>query len=274
VPVLERREASAHDFGVAMTPDAIDPESRASISQSDSVVWLTLTRPAKANAVDMAMVKELHRLLDDAEARDSARTLILSGEGRNFCGGADLAELAAGGADHLRIFLESFQAITHRLERSHLLTVAAVHGAARAGGLELALACDMVVAARSATFGDGHLANGLLPGGGSSARLPRCIGWNRAKWMILSAAAIGAELARDWGLVMEVFEEGSLREGALRLARSLAGTDPGTIRRAKALLATAGNQSLDANMKAEITTLEAHCHTEAMRSGIEAFLRK
>jgi enoyl-CoA hydratase/carnithine racemase len=257
-----------------MTSDAIDPGSRAGISQSESVVWLTLNRPAKANAIDMSMVKELHRLLDDAEARDSARVLIMTGAGRNFCGGADLAELAAGGADHLRIFLESFQAITHRLERSHLLTVAAVHGAARAGGLELVLACDVVVAARSATFGDGHLANGLLPGGGSSARLPRCIGWNRAKWMILSAAAIGAERACDWGLVLEVFEDARLHEGALRVAHSFAPIDTSTLRRAKVLLATAGNQSLDASMRAEITALEAHCHTEAMRSGIEAFLRK
>jgi enoyl-CoA hydratase/carnithine racemase len=257
-----------------MTTDAIDPGSRAAISQTESVAWLTLTRPAKANAVDMAMVKELHRLLDVAEARDSARVLIITGAGRNFCGGADLAELAAGGADRLRGFLEAFQAITHRLERSHLLTVAAVHGAARAGGLELALACDMVVAARSATFGDGHLANGLLPGGGSSVRLPRCIGWNRAKWMILTAAAIGAELARDWGLVLEVFEDADLHEGALRVAHSFPCTDAGTIRRAKALLAMAGNQSLDGNMRAEITTLEAHYHTEAMRSGVEAFLRR
>jgi len=257
-----------------MTPDAIDPESRAHISQSESVVWLTLARPTKANAVDTAMVKELHRLLDDVESRKSARALIMTGAGRNFCGGADLAELAAGGADHLRIFLESFQAVTHRLERSHLLTVAAVHGAARAGGLELALACDVIVAARSATFGDGHLANGLLPGGGSSVRLPRCIGWNRAKWMILSAAAIGAELARDWGLVLEVFEDAGLHDGALRVAHSFARMDSSAIRRAKGLLATAGNQSLEAHMRAEITALEAHCHTEAMRSGIESFLRK
>lgn len=254
-----------------MTPDVIAPEGRAGISQSESVVWLTLNRPAKANAVDMSMVKELHRLLDDAESRDSARVLIMTGAGRNFCGGADLAELATGGADHLRVFLETFQAITNRLERSHLLTIAAVHGAARAGGLELALACDVVVAARSATFGDGHLANGLLPGGGSSARLPRCIGWNRAKWMILSAAAIGAEQARDWGLVLEVFEDAKLHEDALRVAGSFARIDPGTLRRAKVLLATAGNQSMDANMRAEITTLEAHSHTAAMRSGIEGF---
>lgn len=257
-----------------MTPDTIEPESRAGISQSGSVIWLTLSRPAKANAVDMAMAKDLHRLLDEAEARDSARVLVLVGAGRNFCGGADLAELAAGGADHLRSFLETFQAITHRLERSHLVTVAAVHGAARAGGLELALACDLIVATKSATFGDGHLANGLLPGGGSSARLPRAIGWNRARWMILSAAVIGAELARDWGLVLEVFEDAGLKEGALRVAHSFDRTDAGAIRRAKILLATAGNQSLDANMRAEITALEAHCHTRAMRSGIESFLRK
>lgn len=92
--------------------------------------------------------------------------------------------------------------------------------------------------------------------------------------MILSAAAIGAELARDWGLVLEVVEDVQLHEGALRVAGSFARIDIGTLYRAKALLATAGNHSLDANMRAEITALEAHCHTEAMRSGIEGFLRK
>jgi enoyl-CoA hydratase/carnithine racemase len=257
-----------------MSIDAAGAESRASFSQEGSTVWLTMTRPEKANALDRKMVERLHLLLDQAEASPSARALVIGGSGKNFCAGADLAQLRDGGAEGLRQFLGLFQEFTLRLEQSHLLTVAAVHGAARAGGLELALACDMVVACRSATFGDAHLANGILPGGGATARLPRCIGWNRAKWMILSAEPIAAEVAREWGLVLEVVNDADLRGAASRLAESYVRADPVVIRRVKGLLGMTREQGLQASLAAEVTTLEAHYHSHTMRQGLEKLLQR
>ena len=202
--------------------------------QTGSTIWVTLSRPEKANALDIATLDLLLATLEMVEHAPDARTLVFSGAGRHFCAGADLAAL-------------------------------------RAGGLELALACDVVLAAKSATFGDAHLANGLLPGGGSTARLPRTIGWQRAKWLILSAATIDAFTARDWGMVFDVVEDGELEAAALRLAQCLTHGDGVATQRAKRLLAMTGEQSMSASLEAEITTLEAHYHSSAFQSGIDRF---
>ncbi|MER8479284.1 enoyl-CoA hydratase/isomerase family protein [Mesorhizobium sp. M1163] len=255
------------------SPDVAIPRSLSEIAELvGSTVWVTLSRPEKANALDVATLEALLTTLDAAERTPEARVLVLSGAGRNFCAGADLMALRAGGPEGIRHLLELIKDFTTRLERSRLTVVAAVHGAARAGGLELTLACDVVLAARSATFGDAHLANGLLPGGGSTARLPRTVGWQRAKWLILSAASIDAVTACDWGLVFEVVEDGDLNSAVRRLADRLTHIDSATVQRAKRLLSMVGEQPLSASLEAEITTLEAHCHSTAFRHGIDRFL--
>lgn len=249
-------------------------DCRASVELAGPIAWLTLTRADKANALDRRMIDRLLTLLDEIETSPQAKALIIRGDGRNFCAGADLDEFLAGGADRLRPFLERLCELTNRLEHSHLVTIAAVHGAVRAGGLELALACDAVVAARSATFGDAHLAHNLLPGGGSSVRLPRCVGWNRAKWLILSAEAIDARTARDWGLALEVLEDADLEAGAERCANALTRASPATVRRAKRQLAMVSEQPHSAALESEIASLEAHYHSESLQSGVRDFLSR
>jgi enoyl-CoA hydratase/carnithine racemase len=101
------------------------------------IVWVTLSRPEKANALDRRTVEQLLHILTEAEHDKSVRAMIFTGSGRHFCAGADLAEMLTGGPDDMRSFLNLLREFLNRLERSHLATVAAVHGAARAGGLEL-----------------------------------------------------------------------------------------------------------------------------------------
>jgi len=270
---LIRKQVLAHRDSKRLIDDGREPsDDRAHIEPNGPFVWLTLTRPDKANALDLQMIERLLVLLNEAETREETRVLIITGAGRNFCAGADLDELLSGGADKLRKMLERLRNFTTLLEQSRLITIAAVHGAVRAGGLELALACDVVMAEKSASFGDAHIARNLLPGGGSSVRLPRCIGWNRAKWMILSAASISADIARDWGLVLDVTEDGMLRERAQQTALSLMQGDPVTIKRAKMLMMMIGEQSFSAALEAEITTLQAHYHSDALKDGVGKFL--
>jgi enoyl-CoA hydratase/carnithine racemase len=217
-------------------------------------------------------VEELLKLLTEAERDQSVRALIIAGSGNHFCAGADLSELLAGGANGVRRLLGLLRELLSRLERSHLIIVAAVQGAVRAGGLELVLACDVVIASRNCTFGDAHVANGLLPGGGSTARLPRAIGWQRAKWLILSGRAIDACTARDWGLAFDVVDEAQLGSAAKKIGESLMRGDAEVLKRAKQLLAMVSEQPLSASLEAEITTLEAHYHSTAFQSGITRFL--
>ena len=244
------------------------------MKQMGAIVWVMLSRPEKANALDRKTVEQLIDALTQAEADPVARVLIIKGAGRNFCAGADLSELLSGGSAGVRSLLERLRTLFSRLERSRLITLAAVHGAARAGGLELALACDVVLAARSATFADAHVLNGLLPGGGSTARLPRTVGWQRAKWLILSGAAIDAEVARQWGLALEVVADSDLEAAAVRVAESMLSADAEVTGKAKRLLSMVSEQPLSASLDAEIATLESHYHSAAFQSGIARFLQR
>jgi len=238
------------------------------------IVWITFSRPQKANALNSQVLSLLIEAIDLAEKEGVAEAAIVSGEGANFCAGADLTELLSGGSEGVRNLLSLFREAAFRLERSHLVVLAAVHGAARAGGLEIALACDVIVAGRSASLGDAHLSKGLLPGGGSTVRLPRAIGWQRARWMILSAEAIDAQQAMEWGLVHKVVDDADLLPAAAEMASGFFRGDPQTKKRAKHLLATVGEQPMSAALEEEIVTLEAHWHSEEFQKGVGSFLSR
>jgi enoyl-CoA hydratase/carnithine racemase len=242
------------------------------LDRAGELLWVTLSRPEKANALSLSLVEALISTLDMAEADAGLRAIVIRGAGANFCGGADLAELLRGGPRGIRPLMERLRTLLLRLEHSRLAVIAAVHGAARAGGLELVLACDAVVASESATFGDAHLANALLPAGGETARLPRAIGWQRAKWMILSAAPISAATALDWGLLAEVSIDTQLASTAERIALGLVRAEADTFARAKQLLAEAPRLGFDALLEAEISALETHADTPAFQRGLAAFL--
>jgi enoyl-CoA hydratase/carnithine racemase len=132
----------------------------------------------------------------------------------------------------------------------------------------------VILAARSCSFGDAHALIGLIPGAGSTARLPRAIGWQRAKWMILSGAPIGADTALDWGLVIDVVDDADLANRAQRFADSFLQIHAEVIYRAKGLLAMVSEQPLSASLEAEITALQAHYHSAVFQGGIARFLQR
>lgn len=203
----------------------------------DAVLVLALNRPERANAYTRDVLGALNDALDRLE--DSAtRALILTGTGeRAFCAGADLAELAT------HRFADAFsltsRAIFDRIASLPILTVAAVNGAARGGGVELALACDIRVCAPRATFAFPELDHGLIPAAGGSRRLPALIGAGRARHMILSAEAIDASRALSWGLVTHCGED--YLDYALRLATAAAARDRDAVRSAKRVLDPTGS---------------------------------
>jgi len=256
------------------TAGSRDDDSRPLRVERDGAlaVW-TLVRPAQANALNLDLIAALGAALDEAETDASVRGVVLLGAGRNFCAGADLSALIDG-AETIRPIMEALRTLFRRFERSRLAIVAGVHGAARAGGLELALACDAVVATRSATFGDAHLANGLLPAGGSTARLPRTIGWQRAKWLVLSASTISSETAAQWGLVVELCNSDHLGATTKRVARALVAADAATFGEAKSLFGTLADRSFEEALEAEIATLERHARSEGFRAGIARFFAR
>jgi enoyl-CoA hydratase/carnithine racemase len=210
--------------------------------------------------------------MEAAEADCEVRAVIFSGGGRNFCAGADLAELLDGGRGAVRRVMNGFRAVCLKFETSPLPVVGMVHGAARAGGLEFLLCCDAVVASEDATIGDGHALRDLLPGGGGSVRLPRTIGHQRAKWLMLSGRSLTAAQALDWGILNAVAPSADLRQAAIDLARQISVAHRDTIGRAKALLTASHELPFEAALENEIVTLEAHYGTAAVQAGLKRFL--
>jgi enoyl-CoA hydratase len=251
-----------------MEPAEID-EPVVLTEQRGFVLWVTLSRPRAANALSSKLMQSLHRVLLEAEQNPDLKVLIFRGAGQNFCGGADLRELLSDGVAHVRTMMNLLN-----LERSPLVTIAAVHGAARAGGLELCLACDVVIASENATFGDAHLANALLPAGGATVRLPRTVGWARAKWLILSAEPIAARMAQSWGLVLSIVADQNLAAEAERLAALFGKMERAVLHRAKLLLASTFEQPMSAQLEREIDALVSHSTTEAFQNGVRNFLAK
>jgi enoyl-CoA hydratase/carnithine racemase len=235
---------------------------------------LTLNRPDRRNALDPALVAGLTRALDAAESDPAVGALVLTGAGTAFCAGADLAHLdELARADRAPTgFIADISGLVRRFETSPLGIVAAVNGAAVAGGLELALGCDVVVAAESARIGDGHVRNGLLPGGGSSVRLPRKVGVSWARWLLLSGELVPARVLLPTGWLRQVVPDEALLAAAIAAAASLAERAGPPQARLKALLVELDELSPSAGLEHEVRTFDAHWHDYDVIGGVRAFL--
>ena len=200
-----------------------------------AVARITLNRPDVRNAIDQAMVTELHAVLDELETQDHVGALIVTGAGdRAFAAGADIQELKERGqADALR---RINAALFRRLEEQAIPSIAAVRGYALGGGCELAMACCLRIAGRSARFGQPEVGLGILPGAGALQRLPRLVGLGRARELIYTGRIIDAEEAERIGLVNRVVEEDEVDSAALELASEIARQGRLAVRMAKLAL--------------------------------------
>jgi enoyl-CoA hydratase len=195
----------------------------------DGVRVLTLNRPHRLNALDGDLVgRLLAELARAAEQHPSVRVIVLRGAGTSFCPGADLKWLSGGIlADRVRHarFQDSLGQLCHRLMTAPQAVVTAVHGYALAGGLEIAMAGDMIVTAADARLGDQHINRGILPGAGGSQRLPRKVGPSRALYYLLTGRQMTGSEAFAAGLAAVCVPAESLDSAALELAAELAGKD-------------------------------------------------
>ncbi|MGW6460003.1 enoyl-CoA hydratase/isomerase family protein [Streptomyces sp. NPDC055078] len=246
------------------------------VERRDGALWLTLNRPAKLNSLSPDVVAALGSALDGLTEQD--RCVVIGGRGRAFCAGGDLEAVSGltGGADPVAIsaFHQSISALLRRVELLPVPVVCAVAGFAVAGGLEIASACDIVVAAESASFGDGHAVYGLLPGGGGSVRLPRKIGVNRAKFLALTGRRVPASTMADWGLVSLVVPDSELRSAVDALVADLTARSREGLGRFKRMLDDSVDQPLDTALAAEQTMATLHTYSKDYAEGLAAFREK
>jgi len=191
--------------------------------RAGAVGTITLNRPAELNPLDDRMVAELHRCLDQIEADPQVEIVVLRGAGRAFSAGGDLKKALTlhTDSDWMAAIGANLRRLLERFERSELLVLAVIDGLCVAGGIELMLACDFVLASERARFSDGHLNFSLLPGAGGTQRLPRTVGVLRAKDVLLTARMFDAREAADMQLVSRCVPTEELEAQLQQLLSSL-----------------------------------------------------
>jgi enoyl-CoA hydratase len=200
------------------------------------VAHLELNRPEVRNAINVEMISALHMILDDWARRDEVRVVVLSGAGgKAFAGGADIAELRE--RTHKEAFYGVNQSLFQKLEDFPRPTIAALDGYALGGGLELALACDLRVASKTAKVGLPEVTLGIYPGAGGTWRLPKVVGLGRAKDLVFTGRIVEAAEAAQWGLFERFVETDALAE-AFKLAEAIAKNAPLALQVAKVSLNT------------------------------------
>ena len=252
--------------------------SSISISLEAGVQTITLNRPEKLNAFTPEMHKELRAALEQALDEREIRAVLLTGAGRGFCSGQDLSQrrVEPGAAPiDLSVSLGSYyNPLVRRLRELPKPIVCAVNGVAAGAGANIALACDIVVAARSATFVQSFARLGLVPDSGGTYFLPRLAGTARAMGLALLAEPLSAEEAARWGLIWKVFDDAQLMSEATAIARKLAaGPTKGYGLVKRAIYASAHN-SLDAQLDLERDLQREAGFSEDYRKGVAEFLSK
>lgn len=243
------------------------------VDVSESIATLTVDRPAVKNALDLQTVAEFHAALDGLALDAEVGVLIITGAGEtSFVSGADINDIRARTRDDGLAAINS--SLFAKIDRFPKPVIAAINGYALGGGCELALACDIRVAADSAKFGQPELGLGIIPGAGATQRLPRIVGLGWAKHLVLSGDIIDAKQALEVGLVTAVMPAAQLQVRARELAKKILRQGPLAARLAKLTLNASARVDLDSGLLIE-TLAQALCYaSDDKLEGTTAFLEK
>ena len=239
----------------------------------DAVVLIRLDRPQALNALNDQLMNELTAALDEAEADDGVRAVVITGSERAFAAGADIKEMQA--KDYAQAFREDF--ITRnweRVDRCRKPVIAAVAGYALGGGCELAMMCDFIIAADTARFGQPEITLGISPGAGGTQRLTRFVGKSKAMEMILTGRMIDAEEAERCGLVSRVVPADTLIEEAMKAAAKIAGLSPLATMLAKEMVNAAYETPLSQGVRLERRLFQSMFAFADQKEGMAAFVEK
>ncbi len=248
---------------------------RVRVETRGGIAWLTISRPEKLNALDRHTMQEIDEAVRSAGEDPAVGVVIVTGMGEKaFVAGADIAELAAQSPVEGAAYARRGQDVLMRLERLGKPSIAAVNGYALGGGLELALACSVRLAAETARMGQPEVALGILPGYGGTQRLSRLVGPGRALELILTGEPIDAREAHRIGLVNRVVPAAELPAAAEAMARTLLSRGPLALRYALQAVHEGLQMTLSEGLAMEAALFGLTCATEDMREGTRAFVEK
>jgi 2-(1,2-epoxy-1,2-dihydrophenyl)acetyl-CoA isomerase len=244
------------------------------LEQREGIARITLNRPDRLNSFTRQMHAELAQALDAAA---DARVIILTGAGRGFCAGQDLNDRAVAPGEVVDLgetVEQSWNPLVRRLATMPQPVIARVNGVAAGAGANIALACDLVVAARSAKFIQSFSALGLIPDSGGSWHLPRLVGQARALGLALTGEPLPAEEAAGWGLIWKCVEDDQLDTQVDALAAKLAALPPLGLAAIKRIIRTTGERTLDQELDLQRDEMRRLGFTADYREGVAAFLEK
>jgi enoyl-CoA hydratase len=245
------------------------------LERRDAVAVLTLNRPEALNALSPEMLDDLERVLREVDADPTLRAVVLTGAGEKaFCAGADIGHMRTATALEARAFAERGHRVADLIEGLGTPVVAAVNGFALGGGCEIALACDIRVAADTARFGQPEVTLGVIPGWGGTQRLARATSIGFAKELILTGRLVSSEEALRAGLVTHVHPKADLLDAAVQLAATIASRPGWAVASAKRLCNLALGGDAPAPFAREIDGFALAFTTPDQREGMDAFFEK
>lgn len=242
------------------------------IEKEDSIDILKLNNPP-VNAICSELIDHLDRAIDKIE-EDNSRAVIITGKGDSFAGGADISEMKDFTTEEAENFSKEGQEVFDRLRTLSKPVIAAVNGYALGGGMELALHCDLIIAAEDATFGQPEVGLGVIPGFGGTQLLPRKVSINKAKELIFTGKKIGAAEAQELGLVNSSVNPDDLMDEAKKTAKTIAENAPIAIELAKSSILEGMDLSVDEGKKIEVERFSECFETDDQKEGMDAFLDK
>lgn len=248
------------------------------VEKKQGVSQITLNRPEKLNSFNVQMHQELRSALDEIATDGITRAILLTGAGRGFCAGQDLADRNVStdqqAPDLGRSVEQFYNPLIRRLTSLPIPVVCGVNGVAAGAGASIVMACDLVVAARSAAFILSFAKVGLVPDSGSSWHIARAIGLPRAKALAMLGNKLAAEQAKQWGLIYEVVDDDQLYSEAERLAAYLATQPTAALGKMKHLIHTCFDHSLHEQLERERADMQFLGRSDDYREGVNAFMQK
>jgi len=241
----------------------------------ENIAIITLNRPEKMNAFNRQMALLLQKILDDCSADKNTRVIYLTGNGKAFCAGQDLSEMAGAQAPGFeKILAEHYNPIVTRIRNIEKPVVCAVNGVAAGAGANIALCCDIVIAAQSASFIQAFSKIGLIPDSGGTFTLPRLIGWQKASALMMLGDRVSADDAEKYGMLYKVFADDVFAASSMKIAATLAAMPAKALAYTKQALNASLNNSFETQLKTEDSLQSAAANTDDYREAVKAFIEK
>jgi len=241
---------------------------------SEGIATVTFNRPAQLNAMNRRMMEEIIHAVQRFDMDPEVRVAILTGSGKAFMAGADIKEYAQQTDAEFESFQTLGRGLYTALEANTKPVVAAINGYAFGGGLEIALACDMIVAAEAAKMGLPEILLNLIPGGGGTQRLPRKLGINRANELLMSGRTVTAEEMQDWGCINHIYPRDNFATDARNFAAEFADKSPEALRILKQLSQIAAGAFNPAAQAIENEALSRFYRSDGGQAQIQSFYQK